>query len=176
MPVQVTADLELRPPQAGDGPALHRLVAQCPPLDANSLYCNLLHCTHFSPTSVAAVVGTELLGFISGYLVPDLPSPTLFVWQVAVAPNGRRRGLALAMLHALLERFACREVRFLHTSVTPENSASRALFETLARELDAPLRESLWFSRERDFDGAHADELLLEIGPIPRRAAPTSNH
>src|SRR5690606_17223851 len=76
----------LRAPVAEDAADLHQLVADCPPLDPNSLYCNLLHCSHFSGTSVAAVRRDEqgkerLVGFISGYIPPGQPD-TLFVWQV----------------------------------------------------------------------------------------------
>jgi hypothetical protein len=44
----------LREPGAADGPALHALVEQCPPLDPNSRYCNLLQITHFAGTAVVA--------------------------------------------------------------------------------------------------------------------------
>ncbi|HET8711052.1 MAG TPA: diaminobutyrate acetyltransferase [Spongiibacteraceae bacterium] len=152
-------------PATVDGMALHRLVAACPPLDANSAYCNLLQCTHFSATSILARRGDELVGAISGYLLPDDPD-TLFVWQVAVADSARGQGLASRMLLELLARPACQQVRFLHTSVTPENTASRALFAALARRLSAPISEQQWFARDRDFEGEHADEMLLAIGPF----------
>lgn len=157
--------IALRQPVASDGPALHDLVAACAPLDANSRYCNLLHCTHFATTSVAATRAGELVGFISGYLLPTEPR-TLFVWQVAVAPSARRQRLAQRMLRDLLQRPACRHVEFLHTTVTPDNRPSRALFSSLARALSAPLQESIWLESERHFSGAHDDEVLLEIGPF----------
>ena len=156
---------ELREPLATDAAALHRLIAASPPLDANSLYCNLLHCTHFSATSVAATGAGELVGFVSGYRVPDQPR-TLFVWQVVVSPTARKHGLAQRMLREILSRSACRQMEFLHTTITADNTASRALFAALARELSAPLAESVWFEREQHFAGAHADEILLRIGPL----------
>jgi len=166
-------DIELRYPNADDGAALQQLVAECPPLDRNSLYCNLLQCTHFGATSIAASADGRLLGFISGYLVPE--TGALFIWQVAVAPAGRQRGLALRMLRDLLARPACAAVAFLHTTVNPDNVASRALFAALARELDAPLHAEVWFERERHFGGAHPDEVLLKIGPFERaRAVPVT--
>jgi len=159
------AAITVRAPQAEDGPALYELVAACAPLDPNSRYCNLLHCTHFGASSVAAVRGDELVGFVSGYRIPDTPR-TLFIWQVAVAPTARRIGLGLRMLNALLERDSCHDVHSLHTTITPDNHASRALFTALARARGADLTESVWFESERHFRGAHADELLLRIGPF----------
>ena len=71
-------DIALRSPVLGDGMAVFRLVENCPPLDMNSSYCNLLQCSHFADTSVVAQMNGALLGFIAGvtgigggvYLVP----------------------------------------------------------------------------------------------------------
>lgn len=159
----------LRPPRGEDGAALHRLVAACPPLDPNSLYCNLLQCTHFSDTGVAAERNGELVGFISGYIVPARPD-TLFVWQVAVAAAARGEGLAKRMLCELLGRSATTAVRFLETTITPDNQASWALFESLARELGAAHQRHNHFERDRHFGGVHDDEMLMRIGPFETSA------
>ncbi len=163
----IDADIVLRPPTAGDGVSLHRLVGECPPLDPNSLYCNLLQCTHFAATSVVAESRGRIVGAISGYVMPD-DERTLFIWQVAVSPEARNRGLAMRMLREILARPWCRGIRNLHTTVTPDNQASRTLFTALARDLEAPFREHVWFESQRHFGGLHADEVLLQIGPFSR--------
>lgn len=162
--------IALRKPTADDAAPLHRLVAACPPLDPNSLYCNLLHCTHFSATSVAAMrrdgAGSEqLAGFISAYLPPGQPD-TLFVWQVAVAAEARGQGLGARMLDAVLRRPACAEVRWIETTITPDNQASWGLFESWARRHGVRSTRQPHFERERHFAGHHADELLMRIGPL----------
>lgn len=164
--------LALRRPVAEDAAFLHRLVAACPPLDANSLYCNLLHCTHFSATSVAAVAPgagsrdpERLVGFVSAYIPPGQPD-TLFVWQVVVAPEARHQGLAGRMLDALVHRPACRDVRYVDSTINPGNAASWALFESWARRHDAPTARRLRFERQRHFLGTHEDEFLMRIGPF----------
>ena len=166
---QQTAIL-LRTPKAEDAAALHELVQACPPLDPNSLYCNLLHCTHFSGTSVAAVrhnsQGQEyLVGFISAYIPPGQPD-TLFVWQVAVAEEARGQRLAARMLDAILQRTACSDIRYIDTTITPGNQASWGLFESWARQHQAATASSLHFERERHFQGRHDDEHLMRIGPF----------
>ena len=155
----------LRKPTPEDAVSVNRLIASCPPLDGNSVYCNLLQCTHFDGTSIAAEIEGELAGFISAYLLPAR-SNTLFVWQVAVAAFARGRGLAKHMLHQLLQRDFCREVNYLETTITPGNTGSRVLFTSFARFLETGCEESLLFDRDRHFGGDHDSELLLRIGPF----------
>ncbi|WP_236250571.1 diaminobutyrate acetyltransferase [Microbulbifer sp. ALW1] len=164
------AQVLLRRPVSEDGAAVHQLIGACPPLDTNSLYCNLLQASHFSATSVAAELDGELVGFISGYRIPERPD-TLFVWQVAVAEAGRGMGLAGRMLREILGRPACGAVTHLETTITPDNDASWALFRSLARKLDAGCVDSVMFDRERHFKGAHDSEMLLRIGPFTAAAA-----
>ncbi len=155
----------LRQPVSEDGADVHRLIQRCPPLDENSVYCNLLQTSHFADTSVAAEVAGELAGFVSGYLVPSRPD-TLFIWQVAVAEEGRGQGLAGRMIREILGRPNCAQVRYLETTITPDNEASWALFRGLARKLGTECNESVMFDRERHFQGQHDSEMLLRIGPF----------
>ncbi|WP_366935614.1 GNAT family N-acetyltransferase, partial [uncultured Microbulbifer sp.] len=96
---------------------------------------------------------------------------TLFIWQVAVAEQGRGLGLAGRMLREILARPACAEVRYLETTITPDNAASWALFRSLARKLDANCVDTVMFDRERHFKGRHDSEMLLRIGPFAAGAA-----
>ncbi|MGJ8670369.1 MAG: diaminobutyrate acetyltransferase [Oceanococcus sp.] len=157
--------IQLRPPRAEDGANLHKLVARCTPLDENSLYCNLLQASHFSDTAVAAEQNGELLGFVSGYRIPARPD-TFFLWQVAVDEQGRGQGLARRMIQHILSRTQNADLRFLETTITPDNEASWALFRSFAAAINADLNHQLHFSREQHFDGQHADEHLLRIGPF----------
>ncbi|RMF09737.1 MAG: diaminobutyrate acetyltransferase [Alphaproteobacteria bacterium] len=161
---------ELRPPKPEDGISVSRLISACPPLDENSLYCNLLQCSHFAQTCALAEHRGGIDGFVSGYIPPGQPD-TLFIWQVAVAAAGRGQGLAKRLIRHILERPVCRNVRFLDTTITSDNRASWAMFEGLARTLDAPTTTRVMFDREAHFDGRHASEHLLRIGPFDVAAA-----
>ncbi len=162
-----TAAITLRRPVKEDGFRLHQLVAQCPPLDTNSAYCNLLQCTHFSATCVAAEQDGRLLGFVSGYIPPE-QADTLFVWQVAVHEQGRGQGLAKRMLKDLISRDACTRVTHLETTITADNDASWALFRSLARDLGAQLCHHEHFLKEAHFGGQHDSESLVRIGPFSK--------
>jgi len=160
--------LILRNPRVTDGYALNRLVAASPPLDRNSVYCNLLQCLHFADTSVAAELDGELVGFISAYIPPNEPE-ALFVWQVAVSAEARGAGLGKRMLHWLVDQPACEKVLRLETTITPGNQASWALFESFAKSCNALPAKHLLFQRDRHFAGQHEDEYLLRIAPLPNR-------
>ena len=155
-------EIILRHPEAGDGLPLNRLIAASPPLDGNSVYCNLLQCTHFAGTCVAAEAGGELVGFTSAYLKPG-DDRTLFIWQIVVARAARGRGLARRMLMELLRRPDCRRVNAIETSINPGNEASWKIFRDLAAVLGAGASEQPLFDRERHFGGEHPDETLLRI-------------
>ena len=156
----------LTKPSAADGMAVNKLVASCPPLDTNSAYCNLLQASHFSETSVAArFEDGEIAGFVSGYIIPNQPN-TLFVWQVAVSEKARGQGLAKKMVLSLLERSSCSDVRYIETSITATNEGSWALFRRLAKQLEAPLEESILFDKQDHFKGQHDTEHLVKIGPF----------
>lgn len=155
----------LRMPTAEDGRRVHALVRASQPLDENSLYCNLLQCTHFAKTSIAAVAGGALVGFISGYIVPDR-AQTLFIWQVAVSAQARGRGLGKRMLGGLLQRPQMAGIDYIETTITPGNDASWGLFRSFAKQYNAAVAESVLFESHRHFGGGHKDEHLLRIGPL----------
>lgn len=155
----------LRLPKLEDGMGVFRLISNCPPLDTNSSYCNLLQCSHFASTSVAAFVGDSLVGFISGYPLPDKPN-TLFVWQVAVSEDARGRGLASKMLTHILSRSCNSHFEYLETTITEDNQPSWGLFKRFAKKNDAVFRSSEWMDKSKHFAGQHASESLVRIGPF----------
>ena len=157
--------ITFRRPEAEDGSALYALIRACPPLDENSMYCNLLQCTHFSATSVVAERDRQLVGAISGYLVPGRED-TLFIWQVAVSESARGQGLGGRMISDILARPECSGVRYLETTVTASNEASWALFKGFARRADAPLEDTELFESKRHFIGEKPTEILARIGPL----------
>jgi L-2,4-diaminobutyric acid acetyltransferase len=114
---------------------------------------------------VAAELNDDLVGFISGYIQPDKPD-TLFIWQVAVGEKARGKGLAGRMLKEILARPACVAVRFIETTITPDNQASWGLFESLTNKLGTELKRSVMFERQQHFAGQHETEMLARIGPV----------
>jgi L-2,4-diaminobutyric acid acetyltransferase len=131
----------------------------------NSIYAYLLMCTHFAGTSAVAERDGHCVGFLSAYVKPD-SATDLFVWQVAVASDARGQGLARQMIQHVLGRSGAHPLRFVEATVTPDNQASRGLFQALAAAHGAALSESLAFSQDDFGQTDHAVEHLLRIGPF----------
>jgi len=159
--------LHLRKPTKLDGAAVCQLVSDCPPLDQNSMYMNLVQCDHFAETCILAEKGDKVLGWISGHIPPTAPD-TIFVWQVAVHADARGLGLGKRMLNALLQRPACAQVTKLETTITRSNGASWGLFRSFARDRGGVLSDAPHYERDAHLNGEHATEHLVTID-LPRK-------
>lgn len=151
----------LRKPTATDGADIWALVKSCKPLDENSMYANLIQADHFRDTCVVAEVDGQILGWISGHMIPA--KEELFVWQVAVSPKARGMGLGKLMLQHLIERDACADADHLKTTITKDNDASWGLFRSFARSIGGTLNDAPHFERDTHFDGHHATEHMVTI-------------
>lgn len=152
---------ELRKPVATDGPAIWALVKECAPLDENSMYCNLIQAEHFRDTCVVADLDGDIVGWISGHMIPN--DDAFFVWQVAVSPRARGLGLGKKMLMHLLERDACADAAELRTTITEDNDASWALFRSLARTAGGEIEDEPHFKEDIHFEGQQDTEHLVTI-------------
>ncbi|MCF6328940.1 MAG: GNAT family N-acetyltransferase, partial [Henriciella sp.] len=86
-------EITYREPEREDGSKIWNLIKACPPLDENSIYCNVIQCDLFSDTCVVAEFNGAIVGWISALIEPQNKN-TLFVWQVAVSQNFRGFGIA----------------------------------------------------------------------------------
>ena len=170
---QSSSEITIRTPTAEDALEVHTLVKDCPPLDVNSEYCYLLLCSHFADTCTIAESAGRIIGFQTGYREPQAPN-TLFIWQIAVGSEGRGKGLGKRMIEHLLGRFP--DIEYLEQTVTRSNTASRALFESVARKLNAEVDQSMMFGEKHFGSSAHEPEYLLRIGPVPKGRMTASTH
>lgn len=142
---QTTASaLNFRAPTLQDGMAIYQLVANCPPLDLNSSYLYFLQSSHFADSCMLAELNGEIVGFVSAYRRPD-DLQNLFIWQVAVSPTARGKGLAKRLITELLYKQMQSNIALTAVSCTiaPSNAASQALFKSIAKQyrLDLGVRD-----------------------------------
>jgi len=165
-----TRTYTLREPRPGDAAELWRLVRNGGSLDLNSPYVYLLICTDHAATSVVATdEHDEPVGFVAAYRPPPDPDAA-FVWQIGVAERARGQGLAKRLLMAMVSREANGDAQQLTATVTPDNTASLALFRSVALDLSAEIEEHERFPAEV-FPEGHEPEVELRIGPLQAREA-----
>ncbi len=161
-------EITLRRPTLDDAPWIWRLVRETGVLDENSSYLYLLLCHDFAETCIVAERESRVVGFVTAYRPPDR-SEVLFIWQVGVSPTAQRQGLARRMLLELVARCGAGAggIEFVEATVSPSNTPSRRLFESLACGLNSTLADGEGF-RESHFPsgGGHEAEPLIRIGPL----------
>jgi L-2,4-diaminobutyric acid acetyltransferase len=156
--------VSLRPATVTDGAAMWRLIDTMGGLEANSGYAYLLLASHFAATTVVAERAGELVGFVAAYRPPSQPDQ-IFVWQIGVAPDARGTGLGGRLLDALVALPACHDARHLTATVSPDNTASLALFHGFAARHELSCERRVGFPSAL-FATPHPDEDLLVIGPL----------
>lgn len=159
------AQLQMSEATVADGADIWSLVRDSGVLDVNSPYSYLMMGKFFSETCVVAKVAGELVGFVNAFRPPSDPE-VVFVWQIGVVPSERGKGLGKKLLHELLSRKACADVRYLESTITPSNKPSQALFRSFARELNAECRVVECFPEELFPGKEYEAEMKYRIGPL----------
>jgi L-2,4-diaminobutyric acid acetyltransferase len=160
-----SSEINYRHPTLDDGSKIYSLVKSCPPLDVNSQYFYYILCKDFSNTCVVAEYDRNLLGFVSAYLQPEKPQ-SLFIWQVAVVKNERRKRLALNMLDWLIKQPKCINIQFMETTVSPLNQPSQKLFIRFAKDHNANFQTRLFLDKSNFDNESHEEEILYTISPL----------
>lgn len=151
----------LRKPEKNDAKKIVNLIKTGGTLDLNSEYLYLLQCTHFKQSCCVALINDEIVGFVSGYRVPNSPN-TLFIWQVAVSSKCRGQNLAARMIINIKDEL---KSEYILSTVSPSNSSSIRVFEKIAKAQNTTLTKEVLFAKE-DFLDAHEEEVQFCIGPI----------
>lgn len=157
-------EIKFSKPKIDEAKHIFQLIKECPPLDLNSEYLYLLLCHHFSDTCVVAKLNSKIVGFVSGYLLPDKKN-TLFVWQVAVAKEHRGKGLASKMIKDIIQRPGV-NIEFIEATITPSNFASKSLFTSIASAFNSSVEMNHLFTEEEFGNKKHEEENLIRIGPL----------
>ncbi|MGM0533081.1 MAG: diaminobutyrate acetyltransferase [Campylobacterota bacterium] len=156
----------IRHPDIKDGLGIYQLVKKTKVLDVNSSYLYNLIGAHFSDTSLVVTQkqgkNESIVGFISGYLLPDQPN-VLFIWQVGVDASMRGKGLAKKLVTKLIREHEDK-IDTIHTTVSPSNTPSNKLFDSIAKSYDTSITEETFLDIE-DFEQGHEEE-ILKIIPI----------
>ncbi|MBP7770043.1 MAG: diaminobutyrate acetyltransferase [Aliarcobacter sp.] len=156
-----------RIPQKKDAKQIVNLVKTGGTLDINSEYLYLLQSTHFNETCSVAVYEDEIVGFVSGYLVPN-EQDKLFIWQVAVSNKFRGQNLAMRIILDIYNRNNSKnKINYILSTVSPSNKSSQRVFEKIAKNFNTKIENETLFSLD-DFIDAKEEEVQYLIGPISK--------
>ncbi|UOE94934.1 diaminobutyrate acetyltransferase [Alkalihalobacillus sp. LMS39] len=158
--------LTIEKPTVEDGAAMWELVKNST-LDLNSSYKYIMMCEFFAETCVVAKEDDKVVGFVTAFIPPERQD-VVFVWQVGVDASQRGKGVASKLLHELLSREACKDVRYLEATVTPTNQASQSLFRRIARDFNTDCSVYDCFPEELFPGDDHEAELTFRVGPIEK--------
>ncbi len=155
----------LRKPDKNDSKEIFQLIKSVGTLDLNSQYLYLLQTTHFQNTCSVAIYNEKIVGFVSGYIIPD-DKETLFIWQVAVSNEVRGQNLAMKIILDIFNKNnTSNNIKYILSTVSPSNIASQRVFEKIANKLNTKIENKTLFSID-DFFDAHEEEIQYLIGPI----------
>lgn len=106
-------------------------------LDEYSLEIYQIMCTEFVDTCLVSEIGGEVVGFTTGFLLPNKKEPELFIWQLGVGTEYHGNGIAPNMLKALVKTT---EAKSFVTTIEGDNMASQRAFQKLADSMGISFR------------------------------------
>lgn len=165
-------ELSFRTPTVEDAAGIFQMVKDSGVLDCNSRYVYLLWTEFFACHCLVVEDAEGLAGFVIGFC-PEEFENAYFVWQIAVAPRLRGRGIARQLVLQTLQSQQHHDVQWLLAHVGDSNTASERLFRSLASRLGADLEIGAGFTADMFGDSGHESERLFRIGPFVR--PPTAN-
>ncbi len=153
--------LRIWAPTVSDGATMADLVRATQVLEPATGYAYVMMADLFGDTCAVAMLGGEPAGCVVAMRPPRSPE-ALFVWQIGVHPRAQRRGIAHAMLGAILARPACAGVCEVRATVAPSNTASEAMFHAFAARSGGRVERESGYAAAL-FPEAHEAEHLLRI-------------
>ncbi len=101
-------------------------------LDIYALKSYQRMCDTFAETSLVATIDDKVVGFMTGFLMPNTPEPELFVWQVGVDPKDQGNGIGPMLLRTIVEQAS---IKSFVTTIEGDNKPSQNAFAKLARKM-----------------------------------------
>lgn len=163
-----TSPLKIRATEAHDGATLAELVRATHVLEPATGYAYVMMADLFGDTCAVAELDGQAVGCVIG-MRPPRNTEALFVWQIGVQPRAQGRGIAQAMLDAILERPACSDITEVRATVAPSNTPSEGMFRAFARRHGASMERIGGYAADC-FPEAHEAERMFRIAGLRSRA------
>ncbi len=109
---------------------VHEFVDNVEVIDTHPPFFYKIILRYFGDTCFIAEKGGEIVGFLLGFVSQNNPD-NLFIWQIGVNPNMRKKGIAQKMLAEEEKEVKKRGCKRIEVTIAPENTVSKKLFEKL---------------------------------------------
>lgn len=113
-------------------PIVHLLNDCRPYVLAHHDYLYWILSNYFQSSCFVCEDSGKIIGFISG--LPSVDQNAVFIWQICVSAEYRRKGIACALLYRLYEVSEQNGFDHIQLSITAENSASFDMFSRFANK------------------------------------------
>lgn len=120
--------MEFRKTEEADIQNIICLLNDCKPFVlAHHNYVYWILQRYYQSTTFVCTQTDDIIGFICG--LPSVDQSTVFIWQICVHPDFRRKGIALKLIKLLFDTSVEFGFNNIQLSITTENSISKNIFK-----------------------------------------------
>lgn len=145
--------------QTTDYASLRSIIEQDPDVDTHTHYTYWVASALYSETFLVAEIDGVVVGYVFG-IAPSNDDKRAFLWQVAVSGQHRGHGIAKALITEFVRQCQYRQITDIALTISPGNSASKKLFESVARIFDSQL---VLVGATGDMDGQMKGEEIFRL-------------
>jgi L-2,4-diaminobutyric acid acetyltransferase len=152
----------LRTPETKDKGRVTAPVGTALPRDTRGISGTVVGQDAFHETSVLAEMNGELLGRITGYLLPYDPE-TLFIWHIEVSDAAPGTALSMRMLRHLLQQKSCAGVTRVQTVISSDDEAPWLQFRQFAGKQNTSMDIQPYYTQALEPHKRHENDNLVTI-------------
>lgn len=120
-----------------DAALLRDFARKCPPLDLHTPYTYWVLCKFFSQSCFILSEDKKDMGYIMAFEAENI----IFIWQIGVLPQYRRKGCSKMLIQAVVD-FAYGKNKNVAVSIAKENEASYGAFLRYCRTNSISFRKN----------------------------------
>ncbi|NBX65954.1 MAG: GNAT family N-acetyltransferase [Proteobacteria bacterium] len=125
-------------------------------------------CRDFSETCTIAEIDGQIVGFATGYRMPDQDRKGVFLWQTGVHPNYGGKGIATVLENMIIDAV---KPDYLNFSVEASNGAANKTAAKKAQYMGVPFANPSAIPTEV-LGGGHEAEVIYYVGQTGMRMTP----
>jgi len=153
----------IRKPEIKDAVVLRNLEINSSVLEVDSIHCFINFCKHSRDTSLILEESNRILGFIFGNLDSN-ESNTIFIHQIFIEPEYRRKGLATFMLFNLLSLIQTKKIDSLKTIIFKNDTQLDAFYKSFTKKLETKYSKTVLLENVKNSNNQKLNIIQLHIG------------